>query len=227
MQKMPKGLTTIVTTLILAIALNEKAYSQSIGDEAGNTFGVAEMFTPQQNFSFSSLTLYVTGYYDTLHPNNSSSLNLELSYDQNYEDPSYPFHEPDQFSFAGASSTISYSTGPYYDFNLSASLQAGVPYWIFLYLGSPDATGPGVGCSWGGIPDIVGIQASSPQIILIDGGEPFADGFIPNDFSQIGQDFTLNVVPEPGTNTIFLIGSLILGSYLLNFRVLKRALRIS
>lgn len=207
MQKKPNVLFAVFITLTLTVASNEKAYSQSISDEAGNTFGFAEMFTPQQNFTFSGLTLYVTDYYDISGPN-SSTLSLGLFYDWNYEDPSYPFHEPYGDPLAEATATINDNTGPYYGFNLSASLQENVPYWFFLYLQSPDVGGLGVGCSWGGIPDITGIEASSPQVVLIDGIEDAVNGFDPGTYRAGGQTITINTVPEPNTNSLLWFGLL-------------------
>ena len=94
------------------------------------------MFTPQQNFSCE----HYAGdnwIYRLDHPGKRRHLDLYLASDVNNTNPGSPIHEPGP-DLASATARISYSTGPLYSFDLSASLQADTSYWLWIYLQSPD-----------------------------------------------------------------------------------------
>ncbi len=162
------------------------------------------MFTPQQNFSLSNITLGITGFTDSTIPSNGGTLDLYLASDVNNTNPGSPIHEPGP-TIASATAPISYSTGPLYSFDLSASLQADTSYWLWIYLQSPDGNDY-VSASWNGIDALQGIAEANSVDVVIDGSEYGIDSFDPNSYTP----FT--AAPEPESYAL-LLGALVLAGF--------------
>lgn len=197
----------IDVAIIIAIALTEKTYGQNIGAfDTDLAYGFAEQFTPQQNFSFSSITLSVTDYQDSVGPN-SSTLYLSL-----INDAGIPgIQEPTPSPLTYATATIGYGTGPDYTFDLSANLQANTIYWFSLNMGGADQGAPypgGISCNWAGIQSVQSIGSATPADVLIDGAEPWYNDFFDyTRYGSIGEEFTLNAVPEPSAVALAALGA--------------------
>lgn len=168
-----------------------------IATEAGNTFGVALEFTPQENVSFDNVTLWISGYTGL----DGSSLQLSLMQDGSSVG----------FPFPGPATTISTGTAApnggadaALTFNVSGELQAYTPYWFFLYLQVPGGGfGPDYGlynCLWdqGGVP---------LGDVLINGAEYFSDGFMPSSFQSDTPAFAINSVPDSAPTWVLLLGA--------------------
>ncbi|MGA2245991.1 MAG: VPDSG-CTERM sorting domain-containing protein [Verrucomicrobiota bacterium] len=174
-----------------------------ISTEAGNTFGVAAEFTPQENVTFSSITLWVSAYTGL----DGSSLQLSLMQDGSSIGLPFP----------GPANTIGTGTAPANDgsdaafaFSFAGQLQAHTPYWLFLYLQVPGGGfGTGYGqfnCRWD--------QGGTPTgNVVINGSESYADGFLPSSFQSEAPAFAINGVPDVASTAVMLIisfGSLVL-----------------
>jgi hypothetical protein len=181
----------------------DNSAAASVGDEGYNSFGFAQMFTPQANFTLTGVSLQVTGYsdFDPGSPQNST-LELYLSYDTQYLNPSYPYAEPANYLCADTA-TINAATGSGYDFNIAAPLMANTPYWLSLFLVGPDGS-YGISASWDGA-TLVG---DNPAGIVVDGYESGVDSIGPP--YESGTAFPIGVVPEPVLMPLHILGWIIL-----------------
>jgi hypothetical protein len=184
----------------------------SFGVEAWNTSLSAIELSPQQSFSFSGLTLQVTDFQDELPigEQQNSTLELSLAYDSyqyDYSTQQWVDEVQPGATISSATATINSSTGSSYYFDLSGSLQAGVSYWLWIYIQTPDGN-EGVHADWDGGQSIQSIGAAGPEEILINGYETAVDGFN-SPSTQVNQLVTITSVPEPGTTGLVAVALLI------------------
>jgi hypothetical protein len=182
----------------------------------GNVLVYGEMFTPQQDFSFSGITLNLYGYVDQVtsyFPNatpQDSTVRLSLMYDVNDIFPSTPFYQP-RSEIASATATINANTGLLYNFDLSASLQAGTLYWLCISMSAPDPDQTaGVYAFWDGIRGIQTIQSDNPVDVMLNGSESGTGTFNSSSYQNIGQEIVIPV-PEPGGMSLGILSLLIFG----------------
>jgi len=169
----------------------------AIGTEAGNTFGVAVEFTPQENVTFSSVTLWISGYTGL----DGSSLQLSLMGDGS----SIGFPPGPASTIGTGTATANNGSDAAFAFSLAGELQARTAYWLFLYLEVP---GGGSGANYGQFNclwDQGGIPAGN---VVIDGSEYFADGFLSSSFQTDAPAFGINSVPDEAPTAAMLIVSL-------------------
>jgi len=196
----------------------------SFGVEAWNTSLSAVELTPQQSFSFSGLTLQVTDFQDELpiSQQGNSTLMLSLAYDSYQYNPStqqWVDEVQPGATISSSTATINSSTGSSYYFDLSGSLQAGVAYWLWIYIQTPDGN-EGVYADWNGGKSIQNIGASSSEEILINGYETAVDGFN-SPSTPLNQTLTISAVPEPGTTGLLAV-ALVVGAVLFKSRRLTQ-----
>lgn len=166
----------------------------TISTEAGNTFGTAVEFTPLVNVSFSSITLWISGYTGQ----DGSSLSLCLMSDgSSYGLPAGPL-----ITIASGTSAANGGADADLSFDLAGHLCADTPYWLFLYLAVPGGGfGPDMGkfnCNW----DSGGTPFGN---VDIDGSEAFANFFSPSSFQPTTPAFAIVSVPEPASTFWLLI----------------------
>ena len=200
-----KSMLSVVVTLAFCrlLAWPDNSSAASVGDEGFKAFGFAEMFTPQANFTLTGVSLQVTGYSD-FDPGSSqnSTLELCLTYDTQYLNPSYPYMEPAN-NLAEATASINGATGSGYNFNIAAPLMANTPYWLSLFLVGPDGS-YGLTASWDGA-TLVG---DNPAGIVVDGYESGVDAIGPP--YESGTAVPLDVVPEPVLMPLPILGWVLL-----------------
>lgn len=189
MKKESHKLLAIVVAISLMILSTERTSGQTFGIEAWNTFLSGYMFTPQQNVSLSDISLQINGFTDYTFPSSGGTIDLYLASDVTSINPSAPFHEP-YSTIAGATAPINDTSGPTYKFELPATLQANTPYWLWIYMQSPDGYND-VYASWNGVDAIQGIANAYSVDLVINGSEDGANGWIPQSYT------TLTAVPEP------------------------------
>jgi len=182
------------------------------GVEAWNSFLSAEEFSPQQNFSFSGLTLQVTDFQDALpiSEQENSTLVLSLASDSYQYDPAtqqWVDEVQPGATISSATATINSSTGSSYNFDISGSLQAGVAYWLWIYIQTPDGS-ESVSADWCGVESIQSIGASGSEEVLINGYETAVDVFN-NPSTPVDQFFTISSVPEPGAIGLLAVALLV------------------
>lgn len=202
---------SVTAVVLLGILPFHHCFGQgelSFGVEAWNTSLSAVELTPQQSFSFSGLTLQVTDFQDELpvSQQGNSTLMLSLAYDSYQYDPSsqqWVDEVQPGATISSATATINSSTGSSYYFDLSGSLQAGVAYWLWIYIQTPDGN-QGVYADWNGGKSIQSIGASSSEEIMINGYETAIDGFN-SPSTPLNQTLTLSAVPEPGTTGLLVV----------------------
>lgn len=205
-------------TLTLLTSRSAQAQTQTMGNppagsgsggvliatEDFNTEGYAVGFTPLQNVGFDSVTVWLNGYTgQSLFPNwgvGGVTLSVNLMTDASSYSPPLWFSGPAAI-IATAYAAPNNGSDAAFTVDLSGSLQANTPYWLFLYLeaGLPD----GYDCYW----DLGGTPVGD---VVINGSEHFEDG----SFSSLGSvapAFALNspspAVPEPSTG---IVGALLL-----------------
>jgi hypothetical protein len=203
-----------IVVCCFALLWEAETKAASFGVHNGSVFLYGEMFTPQQDVSFSGITLNIHDYVDQVasyFPNatpQDSTVRLSLMYDVNDIFPSTPFFQP-RSEIAGATATITANTGLLYDFDLSASLQAGTLYWLCISLSAPDPDqSAGVYAFWDGIRGIQNIQSDSPVDVMLNGFESGTGTFNSSSYQNIGQEVVIPV-PEPGEISLGVLSLLI------------------
>lgn len=197
----------------------ESSRGATVGDQGFNAFGFAEMFTPQANFTLTGINLQLSGYSDS-NPGapQDSTLELYLSDDAQYMNPSFPFNEP-AGGLAECTATINNTTGTDYEFSLSGSLMANTPYWLSLFLVGPDGS-YGISASW----DNATLVSANAAGIAVDGCESGVDSIGPP--FQSGITIPISIVPEASMMPWYILGwvLLLLGreSTVRGFRILRR-----
>jgi hypothetical protein len=201
--KILPGLTVLL--LCLSARADNPVFGNSPGNgnifslafAAGNTFGGAVLFTPTQNISLSSVTLWLNSYtgQNGIIPSVSiySSRQQESgNYQLAYLIATLNTPAPND----GSTAPFTFTDGP-----AQTILQANTPYWLFAY-GMWDGTTnyAGAYCYWE--------MGSSPSGgAAFDQADYYANGGISGQ-SGFPPAFEINVVPEPGTGTLLGISSL-------------------
>lgn len=141
----------------------------AIGTEAANTFGWAVEFTPLQNISFDSVTLWVNGFTGKGADSGQVGANLSLNLMEDASTIGYPLPGPTAI-IATAYAPPNDGSDAAFAFNLSGSLGANTPYWLFLYLG---LTGPNASDAYSCYWDSGGAPVGD---VIVDGSDSFAVG---------------------------------------------------
>jgi hypothetical protein len=200
-----KFMLLAVVALALCRVLSSPGSSRgaTVGDEGFNAFGFAEMFTPQANLTLTGINLQLSGYNDyNSGSQQDSTLELYISQDVTYYNPSIPFMEP-AVALAEGTATINNATGTDYDFSLSGSLMANTPYWLSLFLVGPDGS-YGISASW----DDATLVSANPAGIDINGYETGVGSIGPP--FQPGTAIPISVVPEASSAHLLILGWVLL-----------------
>ena len=176
----------------------------------GFATGGAVAFTPSENFSFSSITVWLTGYTGLdMYGNQNQSFYAGVFTDQLTVQAGYTNDQPG--SLLANLSTPSPNDGSLAAFafgNLSPKtmLQAGTKYWLFIYENTSGSYNYYNYPQWVGGTEPVGNAT-------FNGSASF--GAFSFTSSTSTPAFTINVVPEPGMFTLLSLGLLAWGAFLL------------
>lgn len=167
--------------------------------------GGAVAFTPMRDFSFSSITLWLTGYTGLdMYGNMTQSFYAFITddYARQTGDNTYQ-HQPGSETVASLSvpAPNDGATAAFTFANLSptAVLHADTTYWLFIY----ESTG-GVP-NWGHVPEWVSGDAPAGDAVY-NGASSFYAGMFASSYATPA--FTITAVPEPGVTTILVLGLL-------------------
>jgi hypothetical protein len=172
----------------------------------GDGSGGAVTFTPLQDFRFSSITIWVANYTGRdMYGNLNQSFYAGVYSDGSTILPGYTNNQPGALvADLGVPNPNNGSLADFTFINLSpgAILQANTKYWLFIYEKTSGSF------NWGDYP------------LWIGGGSPVGDAVYNGSYSFAHHSFssslatpafTINAVPEPGTNAIFALGLLACG----------------
>ena len=161
----------------------------SLAFESGNTFGGAILFTPAENITLSSVTMWLSNY----NGQNGIIPSVSIYTSQQQGPGNYVLGQ--ELAALDTPAPNDGSTAAF-DFNNSPGttiLDANMAYWLFAY-GMWNGTGNGGICYWATGTSPTG-EASYMQ----------ADTYINGSFSgqsSLAPAFVINTVPEPGTATL-------------------------
>ncbi len=185
----------------------------SISTEADNTFGQAVEFTPLQDVSFDSVTLWLNGFTGRGLDSGQIGVNLSLNLMTDASAYSPPILAGGPAAvMASADAPPNDGSDAAFSFDLSGSLQANTPYWLFAYL-CPTGADPAdaYNCYW----DNAGTTAGD---VDINGSAYFVDGSFGALQSGAPAFALISAVPEPSSPAI--AGAMLLIS--LGLRALRR-----
>ena len=166
-------------------------------------FGGAIEFTPSQNFSLGSVTVWLIGYTGLDVYGQSNSLYAQIFGDV-IAYPDGPHTPGALITFLNIPPTNDGSLTPITLSSPSIILQANIPYWLLLYAGGAQAS-----MEWVGGNNPVGDATYNCS-------EYFSDyGFYP---SSATPAFTINAVPEPGQTAMITLSFFCAGVYALRLR---------
>jgi hypothetical protein len=169
----------------------------SISTKADNTFGQAVEFTPLQDVSFDSVTLWLNGFTGRGLYSGQIGVNLSLNLmtDGSSYSPPLPPSGPAEV-MATAYAPPNDGSDAAFTFDLSGSLQANTPYWLFAYLCTTGVDPmDAYNCYW----DNAGATAGD---VDINGSAYFEDGSFGALQSGAPAFALISVVPEPSSTAI-------------------------
>ena len=183
----------------------------------GEGSGAAVTFTPQQDFSFSSITLWLTGYTGRdMYGNLNQSFYASIYSDGSTILPGFTNNQPGSLvASLGVPDPNDGSLGAFTFANLSPStvLQADTKYWLFIYEKTSGSF------NYPDYPQWVGGDTPAGDAIY-NGAYSFAHHSFSGSLATPA--FTINAAPEPETNAIIALALLAWGAFRLQkFRKLR------
>jgi len=205
----------IVSSIVLPVAKGDPILGNapvagdafSIAYEAGNTWGAAISFTPQQNVDLFSVTVWLTGYTGQ----NGQSVCAGIWNDANQLEPFFPSKPGQEIASLStpAPNDGSLAAFTFYDSSEPPLLDSDSKYWLLIY-GAGGQSGSSL--NW--------VDGSSPTGgAIYDGSESLAIGnFSPASLTtpafSIDSSSEINPVPEPSTLALAALGC----AFLFRFR---------
>lgn len=184
----------------------------------GMASGGAVTFTPLHDFSFTSITVWLTGYTGLdMYGNSNQSFYAGIYSDDSINEPGYTSEQPGALITgldAPAPNDGSQAAFEFVNLSPETVLQANTKYWLFIYENTSGSFNYDSYPQW--------VEGSSPvgDGVVYNGSQDFwAHGFSP---SSATPAFAINAVPEPGPTAIFVVALLIWGTGLLQKRRNRR-----
>jgi len=169
--------------------------------------GGAVAFTPKQNFSFTSITVWLTGYTGLdMYGTKNQGFYAGIYTDQLTTGPGYTNDQPGMLlTSLNCPAPNDGSSAPFEFINLSSDLvlQADTKYWLFIYERTSGSFNYDSYPQW--------IEGDSPTGSAVFNGDQsfWAYGF---SSSSATPAFAINAVPEPGPLSLLTVALLIWGT---------------
>lgn len=208
-----KRTVSFIAGLLCIVALSAKADSSVFGNSlgsgpafslsfaSGNTWGGAVLFTPTENISLSSVTLWLSGY------NGQNGITPTVGIYNSYQLPNNLFELGSEVVSLSAPAANNGVTGAFtFSDSSTTVLKANQNYWLFAY-GLWDSSAPnfaGAADYWQAGNTPAGNAIFDQADYFNNGGlsqAPFVPAFSINDSSPA----TINPVPEPSTVALLTI----------------------